>query len=96
MAPALLVELGGKSRWHPRRFAFVGGIAGRAGRAWRPAAAGVVAVPRSLRMALTDPAAIATGGAGRHQRRLLRNTLDDEGMPFSYLLAHRKKILERR
>ena len=68
MALALLAKLGGKSGWHPRRFAAVGGIAGRAGRAWRPAAASVIAVPRSLWMAFANPAAIATGGAGRHQR----------------------------
>jgi hypothetical protein len=96
MAPALLVELSGKSRRHPRRLTVVGGIAGRAGRAWRPAVASVTAVPRSLRMAFADPAAIATGGAGRHHRRLQRDTLDDEGIPFSHLLAHRKKILEHR
>jgi hypothetical protein len=68
MTLALLAKLGGKSGWHPRRFAAVGGIAGRAGRAWRPAAASVIAVPRSLWMAFANPAAIATGGAGRHQR----------------------------
>jgi hypothetical protein len=68
MAAALLVECGCKPRWHPRRFAVVGGIAGRARRAGRPTAAGVVVVPRSLRMALADPAAIVTGGACRHQR----------------------------
>jgi hypothetical protein len=68
MALVLLFELTGKSRRHPRRLAVVGGIAGRAGRAWRAAAASVIAVPRSVRMAFADPAAIATDGAGRHQR----------------------------
>jgi hypothetical protein len=58
MAPALLVELGGKSRRHPRRFAVVGGIAGRARRAWRPAAASAIAIPRSFQMAFAHPAAI--------------------------------------
>jgi hypothetical protein len=96
LAPAPFVELSGKSRRHPRRLAVVGGITGRAGRAWRPAVASVTAVPRSLRMAFADPAAIATGGTGRHHRRLLRDTLDDEGMPFGHVRAHRKKILERR
>jgi hypothetical protein len=76
--------------------AVVGSITGRAGRAWRPAVASFTAVPRSLRMALADPAAIATGGTGRHHRRLLRDTLDDEGMPIGHLLAQWKKILERR
>jgi hypothetical protein len=56
--PALLVDFGFEAGWHPRRFAVVGGIAGRAERAWRPAAAGVVAAPRSLGMALAHPAAI--------------------------------------
>jgi hypothetical protein len=38
MAPALLVELGYKSRRHPRCIAVVGRIAGRARRTWRPQA----------------------------------------------------------
>jgi hypothetical protein len=58
MPPALLVELGGKSQRHPRRFAVVDGIAGWAGRAWRRAAASAVTIPRSFRMAFAHPAAI--------------------------------------
>jgi hypothetical protein len=58
MAPVPLIGLGCKSRWKPRRCAIGGGVAGRAGRAWRPTVAGVIAVPRPLWMAFAHPAAI--------------------------------------
>jgi hypothetical protein len=78
MAPALLVELGCKSRWHPRCFAALGGIASRAGRAWRRTAAGVVAIPRSVGMTLIDPGAvlaeIARHGAFGSRSRFIVNS----------------------
>jgi hypothetical protein len=52
-------------------------------------------------MSVSNARRLPITGAGSGPRpnpsgQLLRHTLDDEGTPFRYLLAHRQEILERR
>jgi len=61
MAPALLVEFDKHAGRRPQRNIEVARVTALARHS------GVVAIPTSLRMALADPTAIFTGGAGRHQ-----------------------------
>ena len=58
MPPALFVELDTRARWRPRGIIQVTRVTAHARHSGGATAAGVVAVPRSLRMALADPAAI--------------------------------------
>jgi hypothetical protein len=59
----------------------------------QPAAAGVSC---KAALAINRPGRGASVPRLNPSGRLLGHTLDDEGVPFRYLLAHRKKILERR
>ena len=96
MPPALLVELGCKSRRHPRRFAVVCGIAGRAGCASRAARTGVRIFPRFVLMGLTDPAAVLAEGAFHwsHQMERKRELRSIGSMPKNEVLQMRRHLAQ--
>lgn len=66
MPPAILIDVGLKTFWHPRRLAICGLIADRARHPGSATAAAVRAFPGMPGMLLTHPAAIVTVRAGGH------------------------------
>jgi len=68
MAPAFFIELDTRTGRRPRGISQVARVTAHARHSGGATAAGAVAIPRLRRVVFAHPTAIATGGAGRHQR----------------------------